>query len=144
MTQRSRWVRGHIHVVMGRWLPLARKALLGDRRALDMAIYMVVPTRLLTRVGVTGGALLGLVFPAFRMPGVIVWTALAGEWVAPAYIGWRERLVRLSSGSLNLALRHSILSLLWFPIGFWAMGTARLRAWHAIPRVLERETNNVS
>jgi hypothetical protein len=78
------------------------------------------------------------------MPGVIVWTALAGEWVAPAYIGWRERLVRLSSGRLNLALRHSILSLLWFPIGFWAMGTARLRAWHAVPRVLERETNNVS
>ena len=143
MTQRSRWVRGHIHVVMGRWGSLVRAAFLGDRRALDLAIYMIVPTRLLTRVGVTGGAILGLVFPMFRMPGWLVWPALAGEWLAPAYIGWREHLVRLSSGSLSLALRHSLLSLLWFPIGIWAVGTARLRAWHAMPRVLDRETTNV-
>lgn len=143
MTQRSRWVRGHIHVVMGRWGSLAGAALRGDRRALDLAVYMLVPTRLLTRMGVTGGAMLGLVFPAFRVPRLLIWTALAGEWLAPAYIGWREHLVRLSSGSLNLALRHSLLSLLWFPIGIWAVGTARLRAWHAMPRVLDRERTNV-
>ncbi|MGE0597808.1 MAG: glycosyltransferase [Dehalococcoidia bacterium] len=144
MNQRARWVRGHIHVVMGRWMPLVRAALLGDRRAFDLAMYLVVPTRLLTRMGVTGGALLGLIVPAFRLPGLLVWTALAGEWVAPAYIGWRERLVHLSSGSLRVAMSNSLLSLLWFPIGIWAMGTARLRAWHAMPRVLDRETHHVS
>lgn len=143
MQQRSRWVRGHIHVVMGRWLPLVRRAATGDLRALDLAVYLVVPTRLLTRMGVTVTAVAGLITPAFALPGVIVWAAMAGEWLAPAYIGWKERLVHLSSGSLMLGLRHSILSLLWFPIGAWAMGTARLRAWHAMPRILERETNNV-
>lgn len=144
MNQRSRWVRGHIHVVMGRWIPLLRAGLRGDWRALDLAVYMVVPTRLLTRMGVTGGAILGIFAPAFRLPSLVVWLALAGEWLAPAYIGWRERLVRLSSGSLRIAMSHSLLSLLWFPIGIWAMGTARLRAWHAMPRIINRETNHVS
>ena len=141
--QRSRWVRGHIHVVMGRWLPLVRRAATGDLRALDLAVYLVVPTRLLTRMGVTTTAVLGLVWPAFGLPGPIVWAAMLGEWVAPAYIGWKERLVHLSSGSLSLAARHSILNLLWFPIGIWAMSTARLKAWHAMPRILEQEANHV-
>jgi hypothetical protein len=61
----------------------------------------------------------------------------------PAWIGWRERLVRLSSGSLELALRHSVLSLLWFPIGIWAMATARLRSWHAMPRIPIEEAKHV-
>ena len=128
---------------MGRWLPLVRRAATGDLRALDLAIYLVVPTRLLTRMGVTTTAVLGLVWPAFGLPGLIVWAAMLGEWVAPAYIGWKERLVHLSSGSLSLAARHSILNLLWFPIGIWAMSTARLKAWHAMPRILEQEANHV-
>ncbi len=144
MNQRSRWVRGHIHVVMGRWVPLVHRGLVGDWRAFDLALYMIVPTRLLTRVGVTGSALLGVFVPALRLPGLVVWLALAGEWIAPAYIGWRERLVRLSSGSLSVAMSHSLLSLLWFPIGIWAMGTARLRAWHAMPRIIDRETHHDS
>jgi hypothetical protein len=30
---------------------------------------------------------------------------------------------------LELALRHSLLSMLWFPIGAWALFTARVQAW---------------
>jgi cellulose synthase/poly-beta-1,6-N-acetylglucosamine synthase-like glycosyltransferase len=143
MRQRSRWVRGHIGVVKGRWMPLAATALRGNAKAADLAIYLVAPTRLLTRLGVTAGAVLGLFVPAMRLPGLVIWAALAGEWVLPAYIGWREKLVRLSTGSLDLAMRHSVLSLLWFPIGIWAMATARLRAWHAMPRIPTPEANNV-
>ena len=108
-----------------------------------MAIYLVAPTRLLTRLGVSTATVLGLFVPALRLPAGVAWLALAGEWVVPAYIGWREKLVRLSTGSLDLALRHSMLSLLWFPIGIWAMATARLRAWHAMPRIMAPETNHV-
>jgi cellulose synthase/poly-beta-1,6-N-acetylglucosamine synthase-like glycosyltransferase len=142
--QRSRWVRGHIGVIRGRWLPLVFAGARGNRQALDLALYLVVPTRTLTRLGVTGAAVLGLIWPALRLPSLLIWTALAGEWFVPALIGWRERLFRLSSGSLNLAARHTLLGLLWFPIGFWAMGTARLRAWHAMPRALESEANRVA
>jgi len=143
MRQRARWVRGHIGVVRGRWLPLAGRAARGDAGALDLAIYLLVPTRMLTRLGVTSAAAAGLVFPALRVPGVIMWGTLAGEYAVPAWIGWRERLYRLSSGSLSLAARHAVLGLLWFPIGFWALATARLRAWHAMPRILEREAGHV-
>jgi cellulose synthase/poly-beta-1,6-N-acetylglucosamine synthase-like glycosyltransferase len=141
--QRSRWVRGHIGVVRGRWLPLVVAGARGNRRAADLAIYLVVPTRTLTRLGVTVSAILGLLWPVFRLPGLLVWASLASEWLIPAWIGWRERLFRLSSGSLALVGRHSLLGLLWFPIGVWAMGTARLRAWHAMPRRLEPEAPRV-
>ena len=143
LQQRSRWVRGHIGVVKGRWLPLAGAALRGNASAADFAIYLIAPTRVLTRLGITKMAVLGTFVPLFRLPGALMWLALAGEWAVPAYIGWREKLVRLSTGSLDLALRHSMLSLLWFPIGIWAMATARLRAWHAMPRIMAPETNHV-
>jgi len=142
--QRSRWVRGHIGVVKGRWLSLVSAALRGDRRAADLALYLVVPTRMLTRLGVSTAAAFGLFWPALRLPTPLIWAALAGEWLVPAVIGWRERVFRLSTGSLNLALRHTALGLLWFPIGIWAMGTARLRAWHAMPRALESGARRVA
>jgi cellulose synthase/poly-beta-1,6-N-acetylglucosamine synthase-like glycosyltransferase len=142
--QRSRWVRGHIGVVKGRWLPLVVAGLRGNPRAADLALYLIVPTRMLTRLGVTLAALLGLFWPVLRLPTLLIWTALAGEWLVPAVIGWRERVFRLSTGSLNLAARHTLLGLLWFPIGVWAMGTARLRAWHAMPRALESEAESVA
>jgi cellulose synthase/poly-beta-1,6-N-acetylglucosamine synthase-like glycosyltransferase len=142
--QRSRWVRGHIGVVRGRWLPLVFAGLRGNPRAADLALYLIVPTRMLTRLGVSIAAVLGLVSPTFRLPSPLIWLALAGEWLIPAIIGWRERLFRLSTGSLNIAARHTMLGLLWFPIGFWAMGTARLRAWHAMPRALESEAKRVA
>lgn len=134
VTQRSRWVRGHIGVVKGRWLPLVRAALRGNPNARDLAIYLVVPTRMLTRLGVTIAAVFALVSAPFAVSAWLVWPAMAGEWVIPAVIAWRERLIRLSTGSLGLALRFSLLSLLWFPIGAWAMITARVRAWTPTPR----------
>lgn len=134
VTQRSRWVRGHIGVVKGRWLPLARTALHGNPHARDLAIYLVMPTRVLTRLGVTLAGLFALCSAPFAAPGWLVLPALAGEWVVPPWIAWRERLLRLSSGSLSLAFRYALLSLLWFPIGAWAMVTARVRAWTPTPR----------
>ena len=142
--QRSRWVRGHIGVVKGRWLPLVRAALHGDSDARDLAIYLVMPTRLLTRMGVTIAALLSLISAPAAVPGLLIWPAMTGEWVIPAWIAWRERLLRLSSGSLELAARHSLLSLLWFPIGAWAMITARVRAWAPTARHAEQGVTNVS
>lgn len=134
VNQRSRWVRGHIGVVKGRWHPLAAAALRGNPHARDLAIYLLMPTRMLTRLGVTVAGVLALFSAPFALPGWIVLPALAGEWVVPAWIAWRERLLRLSSGSFSLAARYTLLSLLWFPIGAWAMITARVRAWTPTPR----------
>jgi cellulose synthase/poly-beta-1,6-N-acetylglucosamine synthase-like glycosyltransferase len=144
MRQRSRWVRGHINVVKGRWPGLFRRAIRGDRRAIDMAIYLIVPTRLLTRLAVTLAAVFAMVSAPFALPGALVAAAVAGEWLIPAYIGWKERLVKLSTGSLNVALRHSMLSLLWFPIGIYALATARIRHWAPSARNVERDASNVT
>lgn len=143
VNQRSRWVRGHIGVVKGRWLPLVAAATRGNPHARDLAIYLVLPTRLLTRTGVTAATILMLSSAPFALPRLLVWPALAGEWVIPAWIGWRERLFRLSSGSLSLMFRYSLLSLLWFPIGTWAMITARAQAWAPTPRNVQRGARNV-
>lgn len=141
--QRSRWVRGHIGVVKGRWLPLARAGVRGNPHARDMAIYLVMPTRMLTRMGVTVAALLSVLSAPFALPGWLILPAVAGEWVIPPWIAWRERLLHLSSGSLSLAVRHTLLSLLWFPIGAWAMATARVRAWAPTPRNSTQGAANV-
>lgn len=141
--QRSRWVRGHIGVVHGRWLPLVKTALRGNPNARDLAIYLVVPTRLLTRLGVTFAAASSACSAPFALPGVVVLPALAGEWAVPAWIAWREGLLRLSSGSLGLAVRHTLLGLLWFPIGAWAMITARVRAWTPTARSQPEGASNV-
>ena len=144
MRQRSRWVRGHINVVKGRWPGLFRRAIRGDRRAIDMAIYLVVPTRVLTRLGVTVAALMAVLSAPFALPWALLLPGLASEWLVPAYIGWKERLVKLSTGSLSLAARHSLLSLLWFPIGIYSLATARIRHWAPTPRNLHPDTTNVS
>jgi hypothetical protein len=131
-------------VVKGRWPGLFRRAIRGDRRAIDMAIYLVVPTRLLTRLAVTLATVFAMVSAPFALPGALVAAALAGEWLIPAYIGWKERLVKLSTGSLNVAVRHSMLSLLWFPIGIYALATARIRHWAPSARNVERDASNVA
>lgn len=141
--QRSRWVRGHIGVVHGRWLPLVRTALSGNPHARDLAIYLVLPTRVLTRLGVTTSAVLTLASSPLALPGWLVWPALAGEWLIPSWIAWRERLLRLSTGSLSLAVRSTMLGLLWFPVGAWAMITARVRAWAPTPRSSTEGATNV-
>lgn len=134
MRQRLRWVRGHLGVLRWHWPRLAGRALRGDLRALDMALYILVPTRMLTRVGTTGALLFTFLRVPFALPLAVTGLAVLGEWGIPAYIGWRERLVALNAASVSLALRHSVLSLLWFPIGFWALITARVRAWDPTPR----------
>ncbi len=122
MRQRLRWVRGHLGVLRWHWPRLAGRALRGDLRALDMALYILLPTRMLTRVGTSGALLLALLRMPFALPLAFTGVAVATEWGVPAFIGWRERLVALNATSLRLAARHSVLSLLWFPIvsGRWS------------------------
>lgn len=144
MRQRVRWVRGHLGVLRWYWPRLALRALRGDRRALDMAIYILVPTRMLTRLGTAGALLFSLVRVPFALPFSLVAIAVAAEWGVPAFIGWRERLVGLNRTGVSLALRHSMLSLMWFPIGAWALVTARVRSWDAMPRRRQSEGTSVS
>ena len=51
---------------------------------------------------------------------------LAAAIALPAAIAVRARLVPLSIGGLEAAVRHGLLNLLWFPIGLWA--TRRVEA----------------
>lgn len=141
MRQRLRWVRGHLGVLRWHWPRLAARALRGDFRALDMALYILVPTRMLTRVGTSGALLFAIFRMPFALPFAFTGIAVAAEWGVPAFIGWRERLVALNATSVSLAARHSVLSLLWFPIGFWALVTARVRAWDASPRTRPEGAN---
>ncbi|MGH2394392.1 MAG: hypothetical protein ACRDGH_13045, partial [Candidatus Limnocylindria bacterium] len=133
--QRLRWVRGHLSVLRHDWPKLVRHALRGDARALDMALYMLVPTRLLTRTAVTGSAAVAIIRVPGALPAPLLGVALAGEWVLPAVIAVRERLVPLNRSGVNLAVRHGVLSLLWFPIGLWGLVTASVHAWDGSPRV---------
>jgi len=110
------------------------RAFRGDRRALDIALYILVPTRMLTRMGTAGALLLAVIRAPFAMPLPLAALTVFAEWGVPAYIGWRERLVAFNRAGVSLALRHSVLSLMWFPIGAWALLTARVRAWDAVPR----------
>lgn len=141
--QRTRWVRGHLNVVRMRWPALAWRAAKGDRRALDMALYMVMPTRLLTRTGVTGALGLTLLRAPFALPWFVVVPAVFGEWAVPAFIAWRERLVGANRTGIELAVRHGVLSLMWFPIGLWALVTARVNVWESMPRPFQKDHSNV-
>lgn len=139
--QRLRWVRGHLGVLRWHWPRLAARAVRGDLRALDMAIYILVPTRMLTRLGTSLALAFTLLRVPFALPLAVTGLAAAAEWCVPAYIGWRERLVSLNTTSFSLAARHSVLGLLWFPIGFWALLTSRVRAWDATPRTRTEKAN---
>lgn len=129
LRQRSRWARGHVGVVWKLWPRVARQALRGDLGALDTAVFLLVPTRVLTRTAVTGAFALS----AARLPGALplapVVVALLGEWVLPFVIAVRAHLLPLSPGGAKLAARHGALSLLWFPVGIWAVVTAAERRW---------------
>ena len=142
--QRLRWVRGHLGVVRLEWPALAGRAIRGDRNALDMALYMVMPTRLLTRTGVSVAFLMTLVRAPFGLPWLVVAPAALGEWAVPTFIALRERLVGMNRTGLSLAVRHGVLSLMWFPIGVWALLTARVNVWEAMPRPFQRDHSNVS
>lgn len=127
--QRLRWVRGHLLVVARYWPALAWRAARGDVRALDLAVYLLVPTRMLTRLGASLVALHALTRRAGALPMAVALPVAAAEWLVPGIIAIRERLLTLNRRGIELALRHGVLSLLWFPIGIWALLTARVQAW---------------
>ena len=135
--QRLRWVRGHLGVIRYCWPGLALRALRGDPRALDIALYILVPTRILTRLAVSGTFVVSLLRARFAPPLPLVALAMAGEWLLPLLVALRERLVPLSPRGVTIAVRHALLSMLWFPIGLWALVTAGSRAWHEMPRAGE-------
>ncbi len=134
LRQRLRWVRGHLLVVGGYWPALVRRAVSGDARALDLAIYLLTPTRMLTRLGATLVALWSVAGLAVRLPWWVSLPVALAEWGIPGVIAVRERLIGLNRRGLALAARHGVLSLLWFPIGAWALVTARVQAWETIRR----------
>jgi len=127
--QRLRWVRGHLLVVARYWPALAWRAARGDVRALDLAVYLLIPTRMLTRLGASLVALHALTRRAGALPMAVALPVAAAEWLVPGIIAIRERLLTLNRRGIELALRHGVLSLLWFPIGIWALLTARVQAW---------------
>lgn len=139
LRQRLRWVRGHFAVLRHYLGGLTGEAARRDARALDMALYMLLPSRVLTRSGVTLAFGLSVLRAPGRLPAPLTGLALAGEWAVPVAIAVRERLVPLSLGGLEAAVRHGLLNLLWFPIGLWALVTPGARAWDAVPRARREE-----
>ena len=129
LRQRSRWARGHVGVVWHLWPRVARQALRGDLGALDTAIFLIVPTRVLTRTAVTGAFVLRAAKGPAALPFAPLLVALTGEWLLPGVIAVRTRLLPLNVAGAKLAIRHGILSLLWFPVGLWALLTSRQRRW---------------
>lgn len=139
LRQRLRWVRGHLLVVRRYWSALAWRALRGDLRALDLAIYLLTPTRMLTRLGASAVAVWSLGRLAGRVPAAASLPIALAEWLVPGAIAVRERLIGFNRRGMELAIRHGVLSLLWFPIGAWALLTARVQAWESIRRPGIRE-----
>lgn len=144
LKQRLRWVRGHVGVLIRHERKLIGRALRGDLRAADVALYLAVPTRLLTRLAVSGSMVLALLRLPGRLPLMLVVPAFAGEWFLPAAIAVRERLIPLTPAGIAVAVRHSVLGLLWFPIGFWAIVTASKKEWAPTPRAGSEVTHVVS
>ncbi|MBI5947068.1 MAG: glycosyltransferase [Chloroflexi bacterium] len=134
MKQRLRWVRGHLGVVRFTWPALARRAATGDARAFDMAVYLLTPTRLITRVGVSGMAAATVLRAPFAFPVWVVGPSVALEWVLPFGVLVRERVVEPSLEGARTTLTHALLSLCWFPLGVAALFTARVKAWDLTPR----------
>ena len=138
LRQRSRWVRGHFAVVRSYWKPISARAVRGDLRAFDIGLYLLFPTRVMTRSAISAAWLLKLV----RGPGLpqpLLTLAMLAEWALPAAIAVRARLVPLSIGGLEAAVRHGLLNLLWFPIGLWALVTPGNRSWDPVPRAAAEE-----
>ncbi len=139
MRQRTRWARGHLRVVALEWPSLVIRGLRGDARALDLAIYLAIPTRLLTRTAVTLSLAFALLRLPFALPAGIVTLAFSAEWGLPLIVGLRERILPANPRGIRLAFENGVLSLLWFPIGLWALVTAGSTAWHRMPRATEEE-----
>ncbi len=132
--QRARWARGHFGVARQVVPPLLARALRGDLRAADLALYLVLPTRVLTRTAVTLALFSTLVGAPWRLPLRAALAGMAGEWLVPAGLAAHARLVPLNLQGLRLAARLGVIGLLWFPIGVWAAVTSRNSSWDHTPR----------
>lgn len=139
MRQRSRWARGHFGVLLYEWPRLARRASRGDARAFDMSIYLAAPTRLLTRAMVSLSLCASLLRFSFALPVGIVVTAFCGEWAVPAFVSLVDGILPANRRGVSLALRHGVLSVLWFPIGLWAAVTPWSKSWPVMPRPVDGE-----
>ena len=145
VSQRSRWARGHLRVLLHEWPGLVAQGFRGDPRAFDMAVYLAAPTRLLTRTMVTASFCASALQLSFALPFGLVAVVFGGEWLVPAYVSLREHILPANRHGLALAVRHGILSLLWFPIGLWAAVTPWSKSWHVMPRpAAEEETANAA
>jgi Glycosyltransferase like family 2 len=144
VSQRTRWARGHFGVIRYTWPALARRALRGDPRAADFALYLLVPTRTITRLGVSLGLLLSVLPGGFGLPLRLAVAAFTGEWATVAWVGVRQRLVPLNLHGLALAIRQGIFGLMWFPIGLWALITVRSQQWTASKRNPDLEETDVA
>ena len=78
----------------------------------------------------------------FALPLSLVSLAFAGEWILPLTIALRERLIPVSREGISLAARHTLLSLLWFPIGIWALLTSRRWDWPEAARLARSKEGN--
>ena len=119
-----------------------RRGLGGDWRALDMALYLGAPTRMLTRMAATIALALRVLGTPFALPLAPIAAAVGGEWGLPLWVALRDRLVPASPAGMRLAARHAALNVLWFPIGLWALVTPWSRSWREMPRIGE-ETDDV-
>ena len=137
--QRTRWARGHLRVIVHGWPRMFVRGLRGDLRAFDMALYLISPTRMLTRLAVSFSFVLTLFRLPFALPLTPVALALSGEWLLPLYVAVRDRMLPMSVPGLMLAGRQATLNLLWFPIGLWALVTPKSRTWSEMPRSTPRE-----
>jgi cellulose synthase/poly-beta-1,6-N-acetylglucosamine synthase-like glycosyltransferase len=134
INQRSRWVRGHMGTVGRTWPALALRGLRGDLRAADLALFLVVPTRVLTRTAVGAGLVLRVLAPASSIPATPMLIAAAGETLIPLIVCTKAGILTFNRQGARLALEHGLLGFLWFPIGLWSLVTARRVSWGAIPR----------
>lgn len=134
LEQRSRWVRGHMGTIARAWPRLLQRAVRGDAAAFDLAIFLLVPTRVLTRAGVTFAALVRYLAPGSSiMAGPIALAALA-ELLIPVVFCWRAGVLRTDREGIRVAIDHVLLGMLWFPVGAWSVITARRSAWSQVPR----------
>ena len=134
LNQRSRWVRGHMGTLLRTWPQLMLRAMRGDMRAFDLAVFMIAPTRVLTRAAVAVALLIRLLLPATSVPLVPIARATAAELFIPIGICAKTGILRLDRRGLGIALEHVLLGFLWFPIGAWSIVTARRVAWSPVPR----------
>jgi cellulose synthase/poly-beta-1,6-N-acetylglucosamine synthase-like glycosyltransferase len=144
VSQRTRWARGHFGVIRSTWPALARRALHGDFKAADFALYLLVPTRTITRLGVSLGLALAVSPGGFGLPLRLAIAAFTGEWATVAWVGVRQRLVPFNLHGLALAIRQGVFGLMWFPIGLWALATVRQQQWSAAKRNPDLEATDVA